>query len=140
MQSGPIVCGIRQESDLYLALGRARELVLTLGFDTINRTRIEIVILELTRNLLMHAGGGIIQFDIATTDERIGLAIEAHDTGPGIADIELAMQDGYSTAATLGAGLPGVQRLMDYFEITSEVGQGTHIRTIKWVPPKRGSK
>jgi serine/threonine-protein kinase RsbT len=65
----------------------------------------------------------------------------ARDKGPGIADIDLAMRDGYSTTSTLGAGLPGVKRLMDDFEINSVVGQGTYIRAVKWVPqPRKGSR
>ena len=64
---------------------------------------------------------------------RQGMVITASDTGPGIPDIDLAMRDGYSTAQTLGAGLPGVRRLADQFAITSEVGVGTTIRAVKWL-------
>jgi serine/threonine-protein kinase RsbT len=67
-----------------------------------------------------------------------GIAIEATDTGPGIANIDLAMQDGYSTAQTLGAGLPGVRRLTDKFHIESELGVGTRVYAVKWLrPPQR---
>lgn len=133
----PIVCHITREVDVYVAMGYGRDLATQLGFDPVNRTRIEIAILELTRNLLAHAGSGTIRLAVVNDPAAgTGLALEAHDSGPGITNIELAMRDGYSTTATLGAGLPGVQRLMDEFTITSDtsaVGHGTHIRAIKWL-------
>jgi anti-sigma regulatory factor (Ser/Thr protein kinase) len=132
-----ITCSIQREVDVYVAIGRGREIAATLGFDVIDRTRIEIVILELTRNLLAHAGGGTLLLSQMAAQGRTGMVIEAHDTGPGIVDIALAMSDGYSTTATLGAGLPGVKRLMDEFSIDSVVGEGTHVRAVKWVPLRR---
>jgi serine/threonine-protein kinase RsbT len=137
----PIVCPIQREVDVYVAMSRGRELANTLGFNTVDRTRIEIVILELTRNLLVHAGGGALSLALIDDPERgRGLAVEASDRGPGIADIALAMQDGYSTAHTLGAGLPGVKRLMDEFQIESTVGVGTLVRAVKWAKPRRRSQ
>jgi anti-sigma regulatory factor (Ser/Thr protein kinase) len=133
-----VTCSIRREVDVYVAIGRGRELSTALGFDEIDRTRIEIVILELTRNLLVHAGSGTIVLEPVEQGERRGIAVEARDTGPGIPDIALAMRDGYSTARTLGAGLPGVKRLMDEFQIDSVVGVGTTVRAIKWVGKRRG--
>lgn len=136
-ETAPITCPIQREVDVYVAIGRGREMALSLGFDTIDRTRIEIVILELTRNLLVHAGGGELRLERLQLPDRVGMAVSAHDSGPGIADIALAMSDGYSTASTLGAGLPGVKRLMDEFRIDSTVGTGTHVRAVKWVPQQR---
>jgi serine/threonine-protein kinase RsbT len=134
----PIICTIRREVDVYVAMSRGRDLAQGIGFSTVDRTRIEIVILELTRNLLVHAKGGSITFtQLAHATRGHGMAIESHDTGPGIADIGLAMQDGYSTASTLGAGLPGVKRLMDEFHIESTLGVGTYVRAIKWLQPDR---
>ena len=136
MQS--VVCPISREVDVYVAMGRARELATALSFDDIDRTRIEIAVLELTRNILVHAGRG--ELEVAPVDQngQQGIAIEARDRGPGIVDIDLAMRDGYSTAHTLGAGLPGVRRLMDEFAIESTVGVGTRVRAVKW-PSKRYS-
>ncbi|PDW01374.1 anti-sigma regulatory factor [Candidatus Viridilinea mediisalina] len=136
----PISCPIMREVDVYVAMSRVRELATELGFGLTDRTRIEIVVLELTRNLLVHAGGGSLSFARLDDPNRgVGLMIEATDEGPGIVDIELALQDGYSTAHTLGSGLPGVRRLMDEFRITSTVGVGTHVRAVKWlhVPQRR---
>src|ERR1044071_351205 len=132
-----VTCSIGREVDVYVAIGRGREMATTLGFDDIDRTRIEIVILELTRNILVHAGSGELLLEPIEDGDRRGMAVEARDNGPGIADITLAMRDGYSTANTLGAGLPGVKRLMDVFEITSEVGIGTRARAIKWLDERR---
>lgn len=133
----PIICTIRREVDVYVAIGHGRELATALDFNSIDRTRIEIAILELTRNLLVHAGGGELRLARIERQDKVGIAIEACDTGPGIADIELALRDGYSTAQTLGAGLPGVKRLMDEFSIESTIGVGTHVRVIKWVSRRR---
>ncbi|MBC8163413.1 MAG: anti-sigma regulatory factor [Roseiflexaceae bacterium] len=129
-----VMCAIQREVDVYVAINRGRALSTAIGFDDIDRTRIEIVILELTRNLLAHAGGGTLLLEPASQDGRNGLTVEARDTGPGIPDIALAMRDGFSTAHTLGAGLPGVQRLMDDFSIESTVGAGTAVRATKWLP------
>jgi anti-sigma regulatory factor (Ser/Thr protein kinase) len=120
-----------------MAIGQGRELAAAIGFDEIDRTRIEIVILELTRNILAHAGRGELRLELVESAARRGLAVEARDSGPGIADLDMAMRDGYSTANTLGAGLPGVRRLMDTFEIASEVGVGTRVRAIKWFDQRR---
>ncbi len=133
----PVICTIHREVDVYVAIGHGREIATTLGFNNIDRTRLEIVILELTRNLLVHAGGGELRLGLVERQEQRGIAVEALDTGPGIADIALALSDGYSTVHTLGAGLPGVKRLMDEFSIESTVGEGTQIRAIKWVPRRR---
>ena len=132
-----VICSIGREVDVYVAIGRGREIATSLGFDDIDRTRIEIVILELTRNILAHAGKGELHLDTLDADGRRGMVVMAQDHGPGIADIALAMRDGYSTAHTLGAGLPGVQRLMDEFAIESQLGAGTTVRAVKWLGKPR---
>jgi serine/threonine-protein kinase RsbT len=132
-----VICPIGREVDVYVAIGRGREMATSLGFDDIDRTRIEIVILELTRNILAHAGKGELRLERLEEHDRRGMAVAALDQGPGIPDIALAMRDGYSTARTLGAGLPGVRRLMDEFTIESQVGVGTSVRAIKWLGKPR---
>lgn len=128
-----VTCVVRREVDVYVAISRGRELSAAVGFNEIDRTRIEIVILELTRNLVVHAGGGTLLIESVEREGQKGLRVTAQDSGPGIPDIALAMRDGYSTAQTLGAGLPGVQRLMDEFSIESTVDVGTTVRAVKWV-------
>jgi serine/threonine-protein kinase RsbT len=136
----PVQCPIRREVDVYLAMSRGRAVAERLGLKPIDRTRVEIVILELSRNLLAHADGGMLTFSLINDPTcGPGMAIEATDAGPGIANIDLAMQDGYSTAQTLGAGLPGVRRLTDQFHIESELGVGTRIYAVKWLRPPRRS-
>ena len=132
-----VICPINREVDVYVAISRGRAMATALGFDEIDRTRIEIVILELTRNILAHAGTGELHLDILEENGRRGMVVQAQDSGPGIADIALAMRDGYSTAQTLGAGLPGVRRLMDDFSIESELGAGTRVRAVKWLGKPR---
>lgn len=134
----PVSCSIKREVDVYVAMSRARELSSAIGFGEVDRTRIQIVILELTRNLLVHAGGGTLHLErLDDSVHGAGLAVEAVDEGPGIENIALALQDGYSTAHTLGAGLPGVRRLMDEFLIESTPGVGTRVRAVKWLTTPR---
>jgi serine/threonine-protein kinase RsbT len=132
-------CLIQREVDVYVAMSRSRELTAAAGMNSVDRTRVEIVILELARNLIVHANGGTLTLSLVDHAEHgRGLAVESLDSGPGIADIDLAMQDGYSTAHTLGAGLPGVRRLMDEFTIESQPGVGTRVYAVKWLkPPQR---
>ncbi len=127
-----VSCAIRRDVDVYVAMSYGREISQYIGLDEVDRTKLEIAILELTRNILVHAGQGRLLIEPCVDDNRRGIALEACDNGPGIPDISLAMRDGYSTTKTLGAGLPGVQRLMDEFSIESTVGVGTVVRAVKW--------
>jgi serine/threonine-protein kinase RsbT len=127
---------IQREVDVYVAMGQGRSMASKLGFSEIERTKIEIMILELARNILHHAGGsGDITIEVVEQDALQGLLVTARDDGPGIPDISRALQDGFSTAGTLGAGLPGVRRLADEFTIDSEPGHGTVVRVWKWHRP-----
>lgn len=88
---------------------------------------------ELAHNLFFHAtAGGTISLRLVESDGRRGIEVVAEDRGPGIADVDLALRDGFTTNGGLGGGLPGVKRLMDEFEIDSEVGVGTHVVCRKW--------
>jgi anti-sigma regulatory factor (Ser/Thr protein kinase) len=129
----PAICTIAREVDIYLAARHAREYAQRMGFGANDRTRIEIAILELTRNILAHAGHGQMLIEPVDVEGKLGMAIEARDAGPGIADIELALRDGFSTAQTMGTGLPSVRRLMDTFSIESQAGVGTRVRAVKWL-------
>jgi serine/threonine-protein kinase RsbT len=131
---------ISREADVYIAMGYGRKLASSIDFNDIERTKIEIMILELARNILRHANGaGDITVEIVEQQQRRGLLITARDDGPGIPDIAQALQDGFSTAGTLGAGLPGVRRLADDFAIESKPGSGTVVKAWKWHnPPIRG--
>jgi serine/threonine-protein kinase RsbT len=95
-------------------------------------TLIATAISEVARNIVTYAGSGEIVLQVVQRGHRCGILIIARDRGPGIADIERTMADGYSTSRGLGLGLPGSKRLMDEFEIVSRVGKGTEITMTKW--------
>lgn len=125
---------IDHESDIVAARRAGRELASRLGFSTSEMTVIATAISELARNMLLYATRGEV---VVRAEERAGrqsLVVIARDEGPGIADVERAMGDGYSTSNGLGLGLPGSRRMMDEFEIVSRTGEGTTITMRKWAP------
>jgi len=111
---------------------KARELARGMGFGIVDQTRIATAVSELARNIYNYAGKGMITI-FSLDAGRKGLRIVFEDAGPGIADIELAMTDGYSINKSLGLGLPGSKRLVDDFEIESEPGKGTKVTITKWL-------
>lgn len=123
---------ILNEVDIVSARQQGRAMAARMAFSSSNQALIATAISELARNIVIYAGHGEIIISSAVRNETIGIVIVAQDSGPGIADIQLAMQDGYSTTKSLGLGLPGAKRLMDEFEIHSEVGKGTTITMKKW--------
>ncbi|MEL7568440.1 MAG: anti-sigma regulatory factor [Dehalobacterium sp.] len=123
---------IRLESDIVSARQKGRELATPLGFSSSELTTIATAISELARNIVDYAGNGEIKLSLIQQHDRKGISIVARDNGPGIPDIDRAMQDGYSTGGSLGLGLPGTRRLMDDFQIVSEVGKGTTVTVRKW--------
>ena len=123
---------IDSDTDIVIARQKGRALAAELGFSTTDVVRIATAISELARNVLSYAASGEIRLEALNGRNRSGIAIIASDRGPGIADIERAMQDAYSTSGGLGLGLPGVRRLMDEFTIDSAVGEGTTVSATKW--------
>jgi len=103
-----------------------------LGFTAIDATLVATAISELARNIINYAVDGEIQIGLINDGSRRGISVVACDQGPGIADIKLAVQPGYSTSGSLGLGLPGVRRIMDEFNISSEPGRGTTVTVVKW--------
>lgn len=124
---------IESESDIVIARQKGRALAEGLGFDRSDLTIIATAISEIARNIVQYARCGEVILSRTNAESRSGLNIIARDQGPGIPDVDLAMQDGYSTGNGLGLGLPGAKRLMDEFYIFSEVGKGTTITMTKWV-------
>ncbi|MHC1585769.1 MAG: anti-sigma regulatory factor [Candidatus Syntropharchaeia archaeon] len=124
---------INGEYDIITARSIGKEMAREVGFGIVDQTRIVTSISELARNIVVYAGKGSIFIKEIEKNEKRGLEIIAVDEGPGIEDIELAMTDGYSTSGGLGVGLGGSKRLMDEFEIESEVGKGTTVRIRKWI-------
>ena len=120
------------EEGIVLARQAGREMSAGLGLSETDQTLVATAISEVARNIILYAGRGVVELEVTTGPDGYGLRIRAVDEGPGIADIELAMRDGYSTGRSLGLGLPGARRLMDDFSITSEPGQGTIVTMVKW--------
>jgi serine/threonine-protein kinase RsbT len=123
---------ITSENDIVTARRRGRELAAEGGFDGSDLTVIATAISELARNIVAYAKKGEVTIGIVRNGARTGLLVEARDEGPGIDDVALVMQDGFSTGRSLGLGLPGAKRLMDEFEIVSEPGRGTTVTMTKW--------
>ena len=124
---------IRSDADVVAARSVGRSLAEDSGFGMTDVTMIATAISELARNILKYAHEGEIVVEAVQRNSRSGVSVVARDDGPGIADVSLAMQDGFSTADSLGLGLPGTRRLMDEFEIVSSPGAGTVVTAIKWL-------
>lgn len=124
---------INSEIDIVTARQKGRETAQQLGFSSTELTLIATAISEVVRNIVEYAKRGELCVGIIQQGDKRGIVVVARDSGPGIPDINLAMQDGYSTGKSLGLGLPGARRLMDEFEIVSKVGKGTKVTMKKWV-------
>jgi serine/threonine-protein kinase RsbT len=123
---------IQREADIVLARQAGRQLAAQLGFSSTDQTLIATAISEVARNIVVYANEGEIVLMRADEGGRIGIQVQAIDSGPGIDNKDLAMRDGYSTKNSLGLGLPGARRLMDDFSLSSEVGRGTTVTMKKW--------
>jgi len=125
---------IGSEHDILTARQRGRALAEEAGFSGSDFTVLATAISEIARNIVQYADHGEIVFSLVERDASRGLVVVARDQGPGISDVDMAMQDGYSTGRSLGLGLPGARRLMDEFDIQSRPGEGTTVTMTKWVP------
>ncbi len=124
---------ISSAADIVTARQKGRALATQLGFDGSDLTLIATAISEIARNIVAHAKSGEIRLTPLNQNGKSGILIVANDEGPGIPDVNRAMQYGYSTAKGLGVGLPGAKWLMDEFEIESKVGNGTKVTMRKWL-------
>jgi serine/threonine-protein kinase RsbT len=124
---------IGRDTDIVTARQKGRDLALQVGFSGSDLALIATAISEVARNIIIYAERGEVVLSLAQQNDKRGIVVVARDHGPGIANIEQAMRDGYSTGNSLGLGLPGARRLMDEFEIGSEVGKGTTVTMKKWV-------
>jgi len=123
---------IEREVDIIAARQAGRQLAGQLGFSTTDQTLIATAISEVARNILIYAQRGEIVVTSIADGARKGIEVIAADHGPGIENLELALRDGYSTKNSLGLGLPGARRLMDDFDLASELGRGTRVTMKKW--------
>lgn len=124
---------IYTEWDIVAARQLGRNEAKKIGFGTVDQARITTAISELARNIYLYAGKGRIEITSICKGSIQGISIVASDEGPGISDVRKVMDDGFTTSGGLGAGMPGVRRLMDEFTIVTKKGVGTTITAIKWV-------
>jgi serine/threonine-protein kinase RsbT len=124
---------IKSEDDIVAARKAVRNAAEALGFGITDVTRIVTAASELARNIFLYAGSGIMRWRRFDTDSAAGIELKFEDKGPGIADIEQAIEEGYSTGGGLGLGLPGAKRLMNEMEINSHAGRGTIVTVRKWL-------
>ncbi len=128
----PICVPINSDADTVTARQRGRALAAQVGLSSSDQALVATAISELARNIVQYAQRGEIILELTERSNKHGIVVIARDKGPGIPDIEQAMQDGFTTGKGLGLGLPGARRLMDEFEIISHVGQGTTVTVKKW--------
>jgi len=123
---------IIKEQDVVPFRNRVKEYAVKIRMGLVNQTKLITAASELVRNMLKYAKGGKILIEVVSQDRNTGIRLTFSDKGPGIKDIPLAMKDGYSTAKSLGLGLPGAKRLSNEFSIISEWGKGTTVIIVKW--------
>jgi len=130
------VVDVNNSDDIVIARQAGHELARQLGFSLTDVTMIATAISEIARNITSYAGRGEVRVGVQYRDGRQALVVRAEDDGPGIVDIERALEDGYSTGRGLGLGLPGARRLMDRLVVESAPGKGTIVEMWKWIPPR----
>ncbi len=132
MSSNSDVLPIRLEQDVVLARQTVRRLAQQLGFGIVDQTKLVTAASELARNTLIYGGGGELRWESVTDGARRGLRLHFVDEGPGIFDVQQALADGWSSGTGLGLGLPGAKRLVNDFELDTEVGKGTRVTVTRW--------
>ncbi|WP_025112568.1 anti-sigma regulatory factor [Pseudomonas sp. H1h] len=123
---------INIEQDVVLARQTARKLATECGMRLIDLTKLVTAVSELARNTMVYGGGGDMDWQILDENSKTGLRLTFRDEGPGIADLKLAMTDGWTSGSGLGLGLTGAKRLVDEFELDTEPGKGTRITITRW--------
>jgi serine/threonine-protein kinase RsbT len=131
--SGEVRVSVETDMDIVVARQQGRQLAERYGFRGVDLIVIATAISEIARNILSYATRGEVLLRGEHQGGRQGIVVVARDDGPGVEDIERAMEDGFSTGDGLGLGLPGARRLMDEFEIISAPGAGTTVTMRKWV-------
>ena len=122
---------VQSEPDVVMVRRRVRDASAHLGFSLVDQTKVVTAASELARNTIIYGGGGTLQLELLN-GPRNGLRLVFEDKGPGIADIELALRDGFTTGSGLGLGLGGAKRLVSDFEIASRPGEGTRVTITRW--------
>ena len=123
---------IRLEQDVVLARQTARKVATDCGMRLIDQTKLVTAVSELARNTMVYGGGGDMDWQVLEDVGRVGVRLKFSDNGPGIADIRLAMTDGWTSGGGLGLGLSGAKRLVEEFELDTAPGEGTRITITRW--------
>lgn len=123
---------IIKEQDVVPFRNRVKEYAVKINMSLLNQTKLITGASELVRNMLKYAKGGTVRIEVISRGRDTGIRLIFEDKGPGIPDIQKAMTDGFSTGKSMGLGLPGTKRLMNEFDIQSEVGKGTTVTVVKW--------
>jgi len=123
---------IAENEDVVVVRQRAREQSQRAGFSLLETTKLVTAASELARNTLEHGGGGYAEIEVCTDGLRRGVRMRFVDDGPGIADVDLALRDGFTTGKGLGLGLGGSRRLVNEFQIETVLGRGTKITVVRW--------
>lgn len=131
-----VVIEIANSDDILVARHAGQQRAKELGFSLTGVTMITTAIAEVARNITSYAGQGTMRIGVCDREGRKALVVYAEDRGPGIRDVERALEDGYSTGRGLGLGLPSASRLMDRLVVTSGLGRGTVVEMWKWIPPE----
>jgi serine/threonine-protein kinase RsbT len=124
---------VRSSEDIVRVRQAVRTWAIDLGFGLVDQTKLVTAASELARNTVNYGGGGTVRMGALSNGSHLGLQLTFEDHGPGIADLELALRDGYTTGSGLGLGLGGARRLANEFEIDSHPGEGTRVRIIRWM-------
>src|ERR1700761_8785407 len=122
---------IIREQDVVPFRNRVKEYAVKIGMGLVNQTKLITAASELVRNMLRYANGGDTLIEVISKGRENGIRLTFRDEGPGIANIELAMKDGFTTGKSLGLGLPGTKRLVSEFDIKSVLGKGTVVTIVK---------
>jgi serine/threonine-protein kinase RsbT len=123
---------VRSSEDIVRMRQAVRERAIELGFGLVDQTKLVTAASELARNTVNHGGGGTVRLEVLNNGAHHGLRLTFEDHGPGIADVDLALQDGYTTTNGLGLGLGGAKRLVKEFEMESHLGEGTRVCITRW--------
>jgi serine/threonine-protein kinase RsbT len=123
---------LRNEHDIVLSRQAVRKMTQELGFSLVDQTKMVTAASELARNAVIYGGSGTLKWTILSQGAKRGLRLSFEDQGPGIADLDLAMTDGWSSGSGLGLGLTGTRRLVNEFEIQSAAGKGTRVVITRW--------
>ena len=123
---------LRSEEDIVASRQKVRALTQQLKFSLVDQTKMITAASELSRNTVVHGGGGSMRWELLDDGVRRGLRLHFEDRGPGIADVKLALTDGWTSGTGMGLGLPGSKRLVNEFDLQSVPGQGTRVSITRW--------